>query len=237
MRTGIIISTAASLAFGAAGAVSAATITTLNFSGNICGVGNDEACGDGSGIGQNYGDSVGVDVSSAVRIAADDTVVGPLRYWGLGYGDLTGIAWGNTASSAFEGTFTFAPNAGYEVRLLDFAVGCFAGRTSCATFNYKVTAGADTLASANLVSTNFPGSGLIALDTAWVSDSVTLRWGPDLFNTGLDNIRFEWRAIDNGGGGGGGAGVIPEPATWAMMIAGFGLVGAVARRRRTAVIA
>ena len=32
-------------------------------------------------------------------------------------------------------------------------------------------------------------------------------------------------------------GVIPEPATWAMMIAGFGLVGFAARRRRTAVAA
>lgn len=31
---------------------------------------------------------------------------------------------------------------------------------------------------------------------------------------------------------GGGGGVIPEPATWAMLIAGFGLVGAAARRRR-----
>ena len=34
-------------------------------------------------------------------------------------------------------------------------------------------------------------------------------------------------------GGGGGQGV-PEPATWAMMIAGFGGVGAVLRRRRSA---
>jgi hypothetical protein len=29
-----------------------------------------------------------------------------------------------------------------------------------------------------------------------------------------------------------GAGAVPEPATWAMLIAGFGLVGAAARRRR-----
>lgn len=42
----------------------------------------------------------------------------------------------------------------------------------------------------------------------------------------LDNVRIE----DLGGN-------IPEPATWVSMIAGFGLVGAVARRRRGAVAA
>ena len=31
----------------------------------------------------------------------------------------------------------------------------------------------------------------------------------------------------------GAAGVVPEPASWAMLITGFGLVGAAARRRRT----
>ena len=36
------------------------------------------------------------------------------------------------------------------------------------------------------------------------------------------------------GGGGTGAGAVPEPATWALMLAGFGLVG-VALRRRPAV--
>ncbi|MFQ3664785.1 MAG: PEPxxWA-CTERM sorting domain-containing protein [Sphingomonadaceae bacterium] len=36
---------------------------------------------------------------------------------------------------------------------------------------------------------------------------------------------------------GNGSGVIPEPGTWAMMIAGFGLVGNALRRRRTAATA
>jgi PEP-CTERM motif len=40
-------------------------------------------------------------------------------------------------------------------------------------------------------------------------------------NTGLDNISIS-----------GGPGVVPEPASWAMLIAGFGLVGAVRRRQR-----
>jgi hypothetical protein len=30
-------------------------------------------------------------------------------------------------------------------------------------------------------------------------------------------------------------GAVPEPATWAMMIAGFGLIGVAARRQRRAI--
>jgi hypothetical protein len=47
----------------------------------------------------------------------------------------------------------------------------------------------------------------------------------DLDAVGLVN----WKSVDDVGG-------IPEPATWAMMIAGFGLVGASARRRRLATL-
>lgn len=43
----------------------------------------------------------------------------------------------------------------------------------------------------------------------------------------FDNVTF---GSDRPGGGG----VIPEPATWAMLITGFGLVGATMRRRRVA---
>jgi hypothetical protein len=43
---------------------------------------------------------------------------------------------------------------------------------------------------------------------------------------------------DGGGAGGGGpVGGVPEPAAWAMLIAGFGLVGAAQRRRQAQVVA
>ncbi len=35
----------------------------------------------------------------------------------------------------------------------------------------------------------------------------------------------------------GGPGGIPEPATWGLMIAGFGMAGAVLRRRRDEIVA
>lgn len=50
----------------------------------------------------------------------------------------------------------------------------------------------------------------------------SLRYNPSFQ---IDNIRF-----DNA------AGTVPEPANWAMLIAGFGLTGAVMRRRRLAVV-
>ena len=230
MKRASILLAAAGLALCVGGAASAATVTTLDFSGNICGVDNNEACGNGSGIGQNYGDSIGVNVSSGT-FTADNSLVNVIGHWSTGYGNLENVAYGSSGAG-LAARFIFAPNAGFEVRLLDFAMGCFGNRASCATFDYLVSAGGSTLASAAGVSTNFPAGAAVSLNTAWVTDPLTLQWGSDLFNLGIDNIRFEWRAIDSGGGGGGGVPGVPEPASWAMLIAGFGLVGAASRRRR-----
>jgi hypothetical protein len=50
--------------------------------------------------------------------------------------------------------------------------------------------------------------------------------------------RYTLTAIDGNPGAFAYAGAVPEPASWAMLIAGFGLVGAVMRRQaRTAVVA
>ncbi|WP_310496850.1 cistern family PEP-CTERM protein [Sandarakinorhabdus sp.] len=70
-------------------------------------------------------------------------------------------------------------------------------------------------------------------------NTFTLRFGAAQSTIILDNFVVRYQAIDiaNGQQGGSGIGVfgaapVPEPASWAMMIAGFGLVGAAARRRK-----
>ena len=56
----------------------------------------------------------------------------------------------------------------------------------------------------------------------------SINFGGTAGQTGFDNITFGSDTPTPG---------IPEPASWAMLIAGFGLTGAIARRRRTAVTA
>jgi hypothetical protein len=93
------------------------------------------------------------------------------------------------------------------------------------------------------------GSGICGTDVCFSSDVLSVN---DLV---FNNFSLSFSGIQRRGGGnavaygssggdfvasGGGtfAGApIPEPATWALMISGFGLVGAAARRRRIAVAA
>jgi hypothetical protein len=69
--------------------------------------------------------------------------------------------------------------------------------------------------------TGFNGTAFWLLDVPAGTDSIT--WSSDV-----------QKGISNAGLYGTG-GVVPEPATWAMMIAGFGLTGAAIRRRKTRV--
>ena len=79
---------------------------------------------------------------------------------------------------------------------------------------------------------DFPSIGLSGFNA-------TLTSGVSYFAiaTGFENIDFgAYSLAINGPGtitiGGGQGGAVPEPATWAMMLAGFGIVGGVMRRRR-----
>ena len=65
-------------------------------------------------------------------------------------------------------------------------------------------------------------AGTDGLQFAWTSQ---VTGGLGLFGTASNNVTF--LAVE-------GSGAVPEPASWAMLIAGFGLVGAVSRRSRVA---
>ncbi len=88
------------------------------------------------------------------------------------------------------------------------------------------------------VASDFGSSGNFKCAAAWFNN----------LYSHCDFIDANSGAIYNGAGGGlwydetwvtrvSGGGGIPEPATWAMMIIGFGMVGTAMRRRRTLVAA
>ena len=74
------------------------------------------------------------------------------------------------------------------------------------------------------------GNGTVDWAFAFTGSSWTFGnqgFGPDSVpNGGGSDADMNFWAFTTGNG------VVPEPASWAMLIAGFGLVGAVARRRR-----
>jgi hypothetical protein len=212
----------------AAGATSAqAAINTLDFSGNICGSTGDAACSGYAAIGQSYGDTAQVDVSyRAVNATSGALHSSSLQYWDDNYGDLHGVVWGGDGSTFSE--IAFKPTAGYEVSLLDFDFATYLNRHNDVPIKILSGDGTTTIYDLTLT-TDWPTHNSLTVNSAYFADGIILRWGPNGYDVGLDNIRFDVRAIDTGS-------AVPEPATWAMMIMGFGLAGAGLRRRRASLI-
>jgi hypothetical protein len=221
MKTYALLPAAILIAASAAAAPVSAATTTLTFDGNICGVAGNQVCTSGSQIGQNYGDSAQANVSyRSINTSTNATDEAFLKLWTSGYGDLNNVVWGGQNAAGYRSEITLTPKAGFEIALLGFDAACYQNRASCRTLNYKVSSGSTVIDAAS-VSTNSPGHRSVALIGDYVRGPIVLSWGPDGYDVGLDNIAFDVRAV---------AGV-PEPASWAMMLGGLGLMGAAARRR------
>ena len=120
-------------------------------------------------------------------------------------------------------------------------------------FTYATREDLEALFASFDVSADFAGSAAIMgkapnRDLIWgayspLNQDNTIKW---YYTAGFgwaveENTNFLANQVPNGGTDDAdmnfwayvaGAGAVPEPASWAMLIAGFGLVGAAARRRR-----
>jgi hypothetical protein len=211
---------AAAAAIGASSAAQAVTYT-LTFDANVaCG---SVVCSNFTPIDQGYGDTALVDVSyQSVANPGESNWIADVFYWDTGYGDLVGNAWGGLNDSQGAAQIIFTPAAGYKVTLvsLDIAGWLFTDRDSQSSlydssYNLIAWTGAFTA----------PGSGHLPLNCGGAfctRPGLVLEWGPNAYNAGVDNVVFMVTKV-------------PEPASWALMIGGFGMVGSALRRRRSAI--
>jgi hypothetical protein len=144
-----------------------------------------------------------------------------LRYWQGGYSG-SSAAFAGIAESGSIGQITLTPAAGYAVTLNSFFLGSYSDSTRNSSYTI------DNLSTGNLDISSGPvvvaANGLSVTPNLTSSSGIVISFGPDAYNVGINHINFTVTAV-------------PEPESYAMLLAGLGLVSLVARNRRQRPIA
>lgn len=183
----------------------------------------------------------------ALAIAYPAAAVELVVNGGFETGDLTGFA-DTSGSAAFVGSFANSGNFGYingsagPPGTLSQTVATVAGQSYTYRFFLANDAGAPNsfiaaLGGVTLVTlTNAPATNYTLFTGTVVANvnnavlSFTFLNQPAFF--ALDDVSLDGPRFGSGGDGGGG--VVPEPASWALLVTGFALTGTALRRRSRA---
>lgn len=174
---------------------------------------------DGQFVGANYGSSsiltVSYDASesSGSRTSLQHTTD---RF----FQGSSGKAYSFPAGPAAEPSkIIFTPTAGYEVSFRSFDWDKLTATTSGSFFFEVRDASNALLFSANNSVLSY------SPNTAYSTGPLTFLFGNGgVGSVAVDNVTVDVRAV--------AAGAVPEPASWAMMLFGFGALGTVLRRNR-----
>lgn len=179
------------------------------------------------------------------------------NYWDLAYNGSGSTTTDGAALSGGTGDLTdgvIAPEVWFLTE--NFAgtgpyVGWAADVTPNPTLTFNFT-GIPTIGSINIHLDNSGEGGVFAPSSILINGVNTAFTAPTFGTAGFVNftglsltgnsltLQFlqssRWVFVSEVGFDGSVSTAVPEPATWALMIGGFGLVGAASRRRRTAVL-
>jgi hypothetical protein len=195
-----------------------ATTYVLDFNsigGNCAGV-----CTNSEVFFQTMGDVAGVvDVSHRSLVGTGNSAVKQdfLKFYATEYGDLNGIAFGGIIRQSEPSVpeITFRALGSEGITLHGLQAGGWRGSHNTEFRVYDLSY--NLLYSSGTVTAPRFGHIDVSLGDIFSTTGLVLQFGPTGLNTGIDNVRFSV------------GGAVPEPASWAMMIAGFGLVGGALR--------
>lgn len=147
-----------------------------------------------------------------------------------------------TNSQIMEGVYSWYGNGGgtgyTSVKFgptneVQFAAGSGWFDGTALSLQYEVLSGGSTIASGTIPGiSGYTGFGYFGFSGA-TFDELKLQVQASGYTGGFDAAAYEAGAFDAFTTGG----AVPEPASWALMIAGFGMVGFAMRRRKVALAA
>lgn len=158
------------------------------------------------------------------QISTNTVAYNNLDLWHSNYGDLSKVAFGVTSADHFA-EITLVPEPGWAIRLNSFDLAGYYVSDHPGS-QVRILDGASNTVLLDYSPVTILGAGgthSTFTPNLTFAGPVSIRFGYNDWNIGIDNINFDQVTA------------VPEPETYAMLLAGLGLLGFMARRGKQSV--